>query len=114
MTKITVTVTIDKAPTEGPEPRVYFFHQGEEVGHNLKWRHWRPAQLYFGILPTILTYAGMPVTEREVSEPTTLGKWDQFAACPCGCAPMIALNRDGPDDLYVTIAVESDRYRTRA
>jgi hypothetical protein len=100
-------VTIDKETTEGPKPRVIFFHQGDEIGHNLRWRHWRPVQLYFGLLPTLLRYAGMTVTEEQVSEPTILGTWDQFAVCQCGCAPTIVLEREGEHDLYVTIAINA-------
>jgi hypothetical protein len=108
MITITTTVTISKARAERSRPCVYFFHQGENIGHNLMWRHWRPIQLYFDILPAILRHAGMTVTDEEASQPTTLGQWDQFAACRCGCSPGIVLERPGLHDLYVTIALHTD------
>jgi hypothetical protein len=105
MITITTTITIEKDRAEHARPHVYFFHQGEDIGHNLTWRHFRPTQLYFDLLPLILRQAGLLVTDEEEQQPTVLGQWNQFAACQCGCSPGIVLTRPGRHDLYVTIAV---------
>ena len=107
MITITTTVKIDTERAEHSRPYVYFFHQGEDIGHNLMWRHYRPIQLYFDLLPAILRYAGMTASEEEEGRPTALGKWDQFAGCKCGCSPGIVLERPGLQDLYVTIALST-------
>lgn len=108
MITLTMTVTVSKSENHHRRPRVYFIHQGESIMHNLCWRRCRPIQLYFDMLPTVLRYAGVTVTEEEASEPTLLGTWDQRAACNCGCSPAIVLRRHGLHDLYVTIAVQTE------
>lgn len=110
MIKITATVTIDQeAKAEGAKPRVYFFHPGKDVGHNKPSRHYAPIQLYFDLLPSILRYGGMTAAATEVTRrPMTLDKWEPYAACYCGCAPAIALDCEGPYNLYVVIVAQSE------
>jgi hypothetical protein len=101
-------MNISRATAERSPSCVYFFHYGEDIGHNRRWRHWRPFQFYFDLLPTILRHGGMTVTDEEASQSMTLGKWEPLAGCPCGCSPAIVLNRPNGHHLYVTVALRAD------
>jgi hypothetical protein len=104
MVIVTTTLTVSTRTAEHQEMRVYFFHEGEDLVHNLAWRRDRPIQWYFEWLPAILRDVGIGVTESEAQEPLSLGSWQQQAGCECGCSPGIVLSRPAPFDLYVTIA----------
>jgi len=104
MVIVTTTVAVSKRNAEHPAIHVYFFHRDESIVDNLVWRHVRPVQYYFELLPAILRDAGIPVTDAEAKEPLRLGEWDTYAGCGCGCSPGIILRRFGTSDLYVTIA----------
>jgi hypothetical protein len=104
MVIVTTTLTVSKRKAEHQEMHVYFFHEGEDIVHNLAWRRDRPIQWYFELLPAILRDAELGVTALEAQEPLSLGSWQQQAGCECGCSPGIVLSRPAPFDLYVTIA----------
>jgi hypothetical protein len=104
MVIVTTTLTVSKRHAEHQEMHVYFFHEDEDIVHNLAWRRDRPIQWYFELLPAILRDAGIAVTQPEAQEPLSLGSWQQQAGCECGCSPGIVLNRPAQFDLFVTIA----------
>lgn len=108
MIKITLTATVSKTKAAHTRPFVYFFHQADDMGHNVLWRQGRPYQLYFDLLPAILRSAGVKVTDEDAQQPLNLGTWNRHAACPCGCSPAIVLERHGLHDLYVMIALHSE------
>src|SRR5262249_1996513 len=111
MVIVTTTLTVSKQQVEQSDRmRVYFFHEGENIAHNLAWRYTRPIQWYFELLPAVLRDAEIATTETEAQEALKLATWHQEAGCECGCSPGIVLRRPAPFDLFVKISSRAELF----
>jgi hypothetical protein len=80
---------------EKRNPRIYFFHVGENVLDNLAHRHDRPTELYKNLLEEIFEKYGIDKKAECI--------WKQKAGCKCGCSPGFVLYTHFDHDIFVDV-----------